>query len=344
MKKFAYFDSGHEFPEEIVMAAGLTPYKILGNVEAGTGAADDYLHSYFCPFARSCLNQALNQSSEWAGIGFAHGCDATNRHYDVWRRHIDNRFFWVNTPMKTDTTAAGFHLRNLEDFKAGLETALATEIDNDKLAEAIRLSNRIKEKMRHLAELRGQRDIPNPDYFEMVRMAVQAPKAEVLEKLKELEDEWSARPPFPKAMAPVLLTGSDVTFPSWMEVMEEAGLRVVRDDLSLGERYFHARIPETPDPLRALVAYYAAQPQPATRVPSDRRLEFLLEALWENGLKGVVSQNLKFCEPYAIDAVWTLDELRKRGFKVIHLEREYTPTMDHQAMTRLETFRHLLGP
>ena len=26
---FAYFDSGHEFPEEIAMAAGFTPYKVL---------------------------------------------------------------------------------------------------------------------------------------------------------------------------------------------------------------------------------------------------------------------------------------------------------------------------
>ena len=32
MKTFAYFDSGHEFPEEIVMAAGFAPMKILGEV------------------------------------------------------------------------------------------------------------------------------------------------------------------------------------------------------------------------------------------------------------------------------------------------------------------------
>ncbi len=342
MKTFAYFDSGHEFPEEIVMAAGFSPAKILGDVEAGTGAADEYLHSYFCPFARSCLNQALATGKEWAGIGFAHGCDATNRHYDVWRRHIDNHFFWVNTPMKTDPTARSFHLRTLEDFKTALEKTYKLAISTENLATAISLSNKIKKRMRRLAAWRASRDIPNPDYFEMVRMAVQEPKSEVLDRLDELEKEWSSRPVFPPAMTPVLLTGSDVTFPGWMEVMEEAGLRVVRDDLSLGERYFQAAIPETIEPLKGLVEYYARQPQPATRVPADRRFAYLEKALWENELGAVVSQNLKFCEPYALDAPWMVEKFRQQGGTVIHLEREYTPTLDHQALTRLETFRQML--
>ncbi len=342
MQTFAYFDSGHEFPEEIVMAAGFTPYKILGDVEAGTGAADEYLHTYFCPFARGALNQALAADDDWAGIGFAHGCDATNRHYDVWRRHLGQPFFWVNTPMKTNPTARVFHRRGLDDFRADLEKAYGVAITPEKLAAAIRQSNRIKEKMRRLAALRATRDITNPEYFEMVRTAVQEPRDRVLEYLGELEREWPARPAFPRALVPVLLTGSDVTFPGWMEVMEEAGLRVVRDDLSLGERYFHAAIPETVEPLKALVEYYALQPQPATRVPSDRRLDYLKTALWESGLNAVVSQNLKFCEPYAIDAPWIVNELKKQGIRIIHLEREYTPTLDHQALTRLETFRQLL--
>ena len=40
MKRFAYYDTGHEFPEEIIMAAGFTPYKILGDVHEPTDPAD----------------------------------------------------------------------------------------------------------------------------------------------------------------------------------------------------------------------------------------------------------------------------------------------------------------
>jgi len=341
MKTFAYFDSGHEFPEEIVMAAGFNPCKILGDVEIGTGPADEYLHNYFCPFARACFTEALSRAGEWAGIGFAHGCDATNRHYDVWRVHIDKPFFWVNTPMKIDATARKFHLRELEKFRADLEREYGCEISDAKLAAAIRLSNRIKEELRRLAALRAEHDISNPEYLEVMIQALTTPHPELPEKLARKFAEWQQRPPFPRALEPVLLTGSDVTSPEWMEALEEAGLRVVRDDLSLGERYFRAPIPEDIPPLKALVEYYGAYPQPATRVPSDHRLQYLETAAWENDIRLVISQNLKFCEPYAIDAVWTTGTLKNKGLKIIHLEREYTPTLDQQVITRLETFKEM---
>ena len=47
METFAYVDSGHEFPEEIIMAAGFSPLKILGDVHQGTAAADEYLFPFF---------------------------------------------------------------------------------------------------------------------------------------------------------------------------------------------------------------------------------------------------------------------------------------------------------
>jgi benzoyl-CoA reductase/2-hydroxyglutaryl-CoA dehydratase subunit BcrC/BadD/HgdB len=342
MQTFAYFDSGHEFPEEIVMAAGFIPRKILGDVEIGTGPADEYLHNYFCPFARACFTEALTKAEkEWAGIGFAHGCDATNRHYDVWRAHLEIPFFWVNTPMKIDAAARQFQLRELENFRAGLERAYELEISDEKLAAAIRLSNRIKEKLRELGALRAKHDISNLEYLETIREVLAAPRPEAPEKLDRTLAEWRRRPPFPRALEPILLTGSDVTSTEWMAALEEAGLRVVRDDLSLGERYYRAAIPEGIPPLKALVEYYGTYPQPATRVPSDLRLAYLEKALWENDLRLVVSQNLKFCEPYAIDAVWTTKRLKEKGFQVIHLEREYTPTLDQQVITRLETFKEM---
>lgn len=32
MKKLAYFDTSHEMPLEIIMAAGFVPYQIMGDV------------------------------------------------------------------------------------------------------------------------------------------------------------------------------------------------------------------------------------------------------------------------------------------------------------------------
>ncbi len=339
MEAFAYFDTGHEFPEEIVIAAGFSPVKILGNVHNGTAAADEYLFPYFCPFTRACLTEALENAGKWAGIGFAHGCDATNRHFDVWKAHIKTApFFWVNTPMKVDKTAQAFYRKELLRFIEKLNKHYSIKIGEKELKDAIRLSNQIKSLMRQLASLRAKKDIPNRDYFEMTRRAVQTPKVLLVDDLKTMLADWESRGPFPAGKIPVLLTGSDVTFVEYMELIDSAGFRVVRDDLSLGERYFAAAIPDTGDPVEALVTYACRIPQPATRVPSDSRLDYLLKALNETKIAAVLSQNMKFCEVYAMDAVWSVAAIKDQGYKVMHFERDYTPA-DHQLLTRLEAFR-----
>ena len=343
MKTFAYFDSGHEFPEEIVMAAGFAPMKILGDVHQGTAAADEYLFPFFCPLARGCLADALANSEKWEGIGVAHGCDATDHHYDIWREHVKGApLFWVNTPMKTDKTARTFYKRELKRFIETLDKQYQIQVTEEALKGAIDLSNQIKFLMRRLASLRGKRDIPNRDYFKMTSMAVQMPKALLVEALKTLLADWESRAPFPEGKMPILLTGSDVTFVEWMDLLDAAGFRVVRDDLSLGERYFATSIPDADDPVQALVAYAIDMPRSATRVPSDGRLDYLLTALEEAGISVVVSQNMKFCEVYAMDSVWMVAGMKAKGYEVIHLERDYTPVEDRQLLTRLEAFREMI--
>lgn len=343
MERFAYYDTGHEFPEEIVMAAGFTPYKILGDVHEPTDLADRYVHNYICPFSRSALTEGMMKSKEWAGIAFCHGCDTTNNQYDIWKYHVETPFlYWINTPANNNGTARKFHIHELKRFIDHLEKKFGVSISNDKLSESIKTSNRIKGLMRELAALRSKKDIPNIDYHAIVRKSVQSPKKEFIKELESTLKDWKKRPEFPSSMFPVLVTGSDITYPEWMEVLESAGLRCVRDDMSLGERYFATSIPETGDPVEALVDYNSKIPQPPTRLPFEARLDYLFTCLRETPVKGVVFQNIKFCEPHLLDLPYMTDQVKKAGFKVIIIEREYTPVIDQQVVSRLETFREIL--
>lgn len=117
MMTMAYYDTGHEFPEEIVVAAGFEPYKILGDVHVSTDPADRYVHNYICPFSRSCLTEGLAHAKDWAGIVFTHGCDTTNRQFDIWRYHVDSGYlYWINAPMNDNRTAKAFHIREMRRF------------------------------------------------------------------------------------------------------------------------------------------------------------------------------------------------------------------------------------
>jgi benzoyl-CoA reductase/2-hydroxyglutaryl-CoA dehydratase subunit BcrC/BadD/HgdB len=343
MKPFAYYDTGHEFSEEIVMAAGMTPVKILGNVHVPNDPADRYVHHYICPFSRSCLTEGMDGAGAWAGIAFCHGCDTTNNQFDIWKYHVPAAFlYWISTPAKNDETARAWHERELRRFIARLEAHFSVSITDDTLAGAIRLSNRVKGLMRRLSALRAVRDIPNRDYFELTRRCVTDDKTTLADDLEAILSDWQARPSFPSDRVPVLVTGSDITYVEVMDILEAARLRVVRDDLSLGERYFAASIDEDGDPVRALVDYHTRMPQPPTKIPFDARLTYLRSCLAGTPVKGVVYQVLKFCEPHGLDLPFMVGELKKDGNKVAVIEREYTPTVDQQLISRLESFREMI--
>jgi len=87
---------------------------------------------------------------------------------------------------------------------------------------------------------------------------------------------WNSKPAFPAGKKRFLLTGSDVTYAEWMDTLDDCGIRVVRDDLSIGERFFATLIPDANDPLDALIEYYTGIPKPATRPTLQKRLDYCI--------------------------------------------------------------------
>ncbi len=343
VKTIAYFDSSHDMPEEVIDAAGFIPVKIMGDVHKSNDPADQYLPKFFCPAARSWLTEALSRSGDWEGIVFAHGCDATNRHFDVWKLHVQTPFlYWFNSPIKTDAVAARFFRKELERLIAALEKQFGTQVMEECLREALRKSNEVKKRLRELSALRSTKDVSNREYLEIITHCLSSSKDASIAALDSALNEWKSRGPFPAGKRRFYLTGSDITYPEFMDLLDECGIRVVRDDLSLGERYFATSFTETGDPLNAIVDYYMNIPRPATKLSIGGRVDFILKSLEETPVDAVLSQNLKFCEPYAYDSVIVNDEIREKGFRVLHLEREFTPVTDHQVMNRITAFTEML--
>ena len=51
---------------------------------------------------------------------------------------------------------------------------------------------------------------------------------------------------------------------------------------------------------------------------------------------------MKFCEPHGLDLPYMTGELKREGHRLVVIEREYTPTMDQQLVSRLESFREII--
>ncbi len=343
MEMMAYFDSTHDLPVEIITAAGFNPYKIMGDVQVPIEKADPYLASFFCPSARSCMVDALSNGDKWAGIVFGHGCDATNRHFDIWKAHVNTPFlYWLNVPLNTNETAAKFFKVEMKRFIESLEKQYSIKITGSSIENAITQSNIIKKKLQELGALRSIKDIPNVDYFDLIKKCLQIPKNDILPLLDITLADWQNRLPFPKNKKRILLTGSDITYREFMEILERADLRAVRDDLSVGERYYATLIPENSDALDALIDYHFNIPRPPTKNPPVKRLDYLLSCMKANSISGIISQNVKYCEPFALDAVLINNALKEKGYQLIHLERDFTPNLDETLINRLQAFAELL--
>ncbi len=343
MKTFAYFDSTHEFPEEIIIAAQMNPYKILGKDDFSTELADQYIPPFICANARSFLHQAIEESPNWEGIAIAHGCDATNRQFDIWEQHVQTPFlYYIHNPLKTDEIAQRFFIREIKAMIEALESKFLIKITLDQLEKAIQVSNQIKILMQNLSKLRLTKDISNTEYFDMLKFSVQNPKEKVIPYLESISKNWFTRNPFPENKHPIFLTGSDITHSLWFELLEKVNLRVVRDDLSIGERYFATLIPTDKDPISNIANYYLNIPRSSTKHPTTPRINYIMKACKSERIEGVVSQIIKFCETFSYDVPFLKSQLEAIHMPVIHLEREFTENIDQQISTRLEAFVELL--
>lgn len=345
MNQFGYFESNHEFPEEIITATGMIPKKMRGNEDYSTKNADRHLSPFICGLARNIFDQALVEGSKYKGFAIVHGCDATNRQFDLWERHVNTPFIhYIHHPLKNDPIALSFLISELHAFKELIENHFNLTITDTQLRSSISLSNQIKQECQYLAHLRQKKDISNLEYFNLMKFCVENDRNQVLEFLKQKKTDWGKKEPFPSSKIPIYLTGSDVLHPDWYDFLEKANLRVIRDDQSLGERYFSHLIPhDNEDPLADLATYYLSGLTPATKHDMGQRGQFILSACQESNIIGVVSQNVKFCETYAYDAPALIQKLKNAKIRVIHVERDLNNKQNLQILTQLEAFYESLS-
>ncbi|MBN2687853.1 MAG: 2-hydroxyacyl-CoA dehydratase, partial [Deltaproteobacteria bacterium] len=133
-------------PEEIIIAAGATPFRLFGSVEK-TRLADAHLQSYGCSLAKGILEDALSGMLSFLdGVVFTHTCDTMQRLSDIWRINLKALFHLdVILPVKLDTQSARIYYRDvLQTFRDELGERLGMTIADEDLRRAIALSNRIR--------------------------------------------------------------------------------------------------------------------------------------------------------------------------------------------------------
>ncbi|MGB2884337.1 MAG: 2-hydroxyacyl-CoA dehydratase family protein, partial [Dehalococcoidia bacterium] len=116
-KVVGYFCS--TVPEEIITAAGLTPFRMRATGSTSTEESDAFYSSINCSFPRHCFNQVLTGDFKFLdGIVCVNSCDHVRRIYDNWKRFVPTDFIeMMSLPRKTGPDQVGWYTEELAMLK-----------------------------------------------------------------------------------------------------------------------------------------------------------------------------------------------------------------------------------
>jgi bzd-type benzoyl-CoA reductase N subunit len=333
-------------PQEIIHAAGMFPFRIMGTWKPDTLLADGYLTPNSCSFCRNCLEAVLNHEYDLLdGVVSTNSCRNMDRLFDTWE-YLDKTPFthMLDLPWRTNPDAQEYYIGGVQAFKEKLEGFFAIEIGDDALREAIELYNRSRTLQRELYELR-KRDAPpisGAEALGVFTASMVMDREEYNELLEQLLAELKQTQTAHKGRARILYSGSILSDPEELRVIEEQGGLVVAEDLCTTSRFFWDFVDPSLDPLEALGKRYLDRLPCARMFEQDKRLEHVLDLAKEYHVDGVIYSAIVYCDPWSYAAPLSLLSLKKAGIPHLQLEREYGLTAEGQLRTRVGAFLEML--
>jgi benzoyl-CoA reductase subunit C len=336
-------------PEEIIHAAGALPIRITGyseEVELEDGNAYFYVNN--CSFSRSCLQLGLKGGYEFLdGVVAGSTCDGARRLFDLWHYYIKAPFqHMITVPRKYTEEAHELYYKQIGQFKQHFEEFLGTTIDDKELVKSIRLYNESRALLKRLYEFRklDEPPITGAETMEVLDASFRMPKELFNTYLVNLLDELSKSKNAYKSRARVMIVGSVMANPEFINCIEGQGALVVADELCTSTRYWSDPVvlKEGEPVLKSLSRRYLNNFPCARMVPSDERFRRILDMVSDYKVNGVISQVIRYCVPYAHDVPILREKLSDIGIQMLALDVEYGTSGSGQIQTRVQAFLEML--
>jgi len=336
-------------PEELIFAAGALPVRITGyHSEKELDEGNAYLYIVSCSFSRSCLQMGLKgEYSVLDGVIAGSTCDGARRLYDHWSRYIKTPFCRIlSVPRKYTDSSLELYCSEVEELKNNLEVYLGSTIRDQELLSAIDVFNHSRRLLRKLYELRRRPDPPvtGTETIEVLNAGFRMPKEIYNAWLEELLLELESSEIRHQGRARIMLIGSVLNNPDFVRSIEDQGGLVVIDELCTSLRYFSDLVMVSKDepPLKSISRRYLSNFPCARMFPSTERFARILELIREYKVDGIVSENIRYCVPYAHDLPLLKDRVKEMGVPVLALDIEYGTSGSGQIQTRMQAFLEMI--
>jgi benzoyl-CoA reductase subunit C len=339
------------FPEEIVHAAGLRPYALLGGGNRlEVRYADARIGSFVCSICRSTTELGLNGSLVGLGGFFAQPiCDAAKHMTGIWGRNFPQQDpQLLALPQNVGSSGATRYVYDeYQRVRGLLAQRIGHEISDEAIRTSLHLANEGRRLQRALYALKRNDParLSTVEAYLLVRAGTRLRREDhnaLLRDALHLLDERQVRP---QDKPRVVFLGGFCEQPplEMLEAIEDVCF-IVDDDLLIGQRWLVEDVPEDGDPVWALAESYvkrsASSPiQYDARKPKETVLLHMLE---DARAEAAILCAAKFCEPGLDDQLALSRFLDDKHVPHLVLEFEEKMTSFEQMAMQVETFAEAL--
>ena len=345
-------------PLEIITAAGCIPFRVRGDIHEPVTTGDTLLETIVCPYYRSCFDLSAKQKYDFlSGLVIPHGCDSMVRSYSVWSYALPFPYFhFVNIPSVCGESSFEFFNAELNTFRKSLEKFAGKAITDEDLAQAIRVHNEYRDRVRSLYEFR-KADPPllsGTELTKVLTVGSSLPVSEASALLDQVLEEVGRREKSPLEKGPrIFIDGACVDNIELIKLVEEIGGNVVADTICNGTRDHFPHADMEGDPMDALSHRYLGKVNcPKTYRENkagtfqgdiDSRFGDIGAYAKEFKVDGAILYVYKYCDPFGFEV-----PARKAYYQSIHvpllyLEDVYSAGTMGQLKTRIQAFLEMIG-
>ena len=354
VKIVGYFP-GNYVPEELIYASGAIPVCLVhgGNLQSADAALSIVPH-VICPFARAQIGERLLQQNPYYSMMDMLIAPVTCQHLrkvaEIWEYRNELEIFKLGIPQQyANDFEVEYYKSRLITLKERLQALTNNQITGEKLSDAIRLYNRIRELLRTISLVR-QTDPPGLNTLEFIKLnhaSYYADPEFMVEMLESVYREIREKQPAAKTGNPrILLLGPNIGYGDYtvLEMVQSAGGDIVIEEICEGVRYYWNDIDNQGDPIQALTKGYLVDRLPCAfmRNSARKRLDFSLKLIKDFDVSGVIWYELLCCETYDSEAYYFAEKLSEHNVPFLILESDYSTAVTGQLKTRTRAFIEIL--
>jgi benzoyl-CoA reductase/2-hydroxyglutaryl-CoA dehydratase subunit BcrC/BadD/HgdB len=335
-------------PEEILFAAGLLPFRVVGCREAHNRYGE-YLSKDFCSFTKNVTGAALNREYAFLdGIIFTNTCTVMDRMFDVWRDYIGTPFvYMLEVPKKVDALSILFFEKNLQGMIRAISGHFGVSITDEGLKQSIRSCNERRKILADLSDARAKACPPvsSAQIARIVESAAGIEKDSAYREAARLKELLESPQPQSagKRRPRILVTGGLVPGAEIIDIVSKCGGEVVYEDLCTGTRYYEDLVAEDQEPVKALAERYSRKITSGRTDGSFEKFNRIAEKIDKFAVDGVICAWTSFCVSDIYDVTYLKKYLEKKGMPALVLEFDHNTLNPEKLSTRIEAYFELLS-